>query len=89
MKICVLSKTGRGGQNDPYVFHLGQRRHPVVAIVSEWREPPCHCFLVRVEDGRRFVLRYHSVTGEWELAAAYGDGRGLQQRPRPLSMVRL
>jgi hypothetical protein len=72
MKICVLSRTGRGGRNDPYVFHLGQRRHPVVAILTEWREPSCRCVMVRVEDGRRFVLRHHAANGEWELAAAYG-----------------
>ena len=53
MKICVLSRTGRGGHSGPYVFHLGQRRHPVVAVISEWFEAPCRCFLVRVEDGRR------------------------------------
>jgi hypothetical protein len=79
MKICVLSKTSRGGQCDPYVFHLGQRRHAVVAVVSEWLEPPCRCFLVRVEDGRRFLLRQDSASGEWELAAAYG-GTGLTPR---------
>jgi hypothetical protein len=78
MKICVLSRTGRDGHSGPYVFHLGQRRHPVVAVISEWFEAPCRCFLVRVEDGRRFVLRQHSTTGEWELAAAYGGGAGLR-----------
>jgi hypothetical protein len=84
MKICVMSRGGRGGKDDPYVFHLGQRRLPVVAIVSEWLEPPCRCFLVRVDDGRRFVLRHHSTTGEWELAAAYGGGP-----QRPTATVRL
>ena len=84
MKICVLSRTGRGGKDDPYVFHLGQRRHPVVAIMSEWHEPPCHCFLVKVGDGRRFVLRHDPSTGQWELAAAYGGGR-----PLPAATVRL
>ena len=83
MKICVLSRNRRGGQVDPYVFHLGQRRLPVVAIVSEWLEPPFRCLLVRVEDGRRFVLRHDPATGEWELAAAYGGGT------RPAATVRL
>lgn len=86
MKICVLTRTGRGRQDDPYVFHLGQRRLPVVAIVSEWLEPPCRCFLVRVEDGRRFVLRHHPATGEWQLAAAYGGGPKFDPR---LAAVRL
>jgi len=30
---------------------------------------------VRVDDGRRFVLRQDSATSEWELVAAYGGGR--------------
>ena len=84
MKICVRSRTGRRGRNDPQAFHLGQRRHPVVAILSEWTEPPCQCFLVRVEDGRRFVLRHDPATGDWQLAAAYGG-----RQPLPAAMVRL
>ena len=83
MKICVMSRGGRGGKDDPYVFHLGQRRLPVVAIVSEWLEPPCRCFLVRVDDGRRFVLRHDPATGDWQLAAAYGGGS------RPAATARL
>ena len=75
MKICVLSKMGRRGQYDPHVFHLGQRRLPVVAVLDDWTEPPHHYFSVRVEDGRRFVLRHDPATGAWELAAAYGGGR--------------
>jgi hypothetical protein len=82
MKICVLSRVSRSGRSDPYVFHLGQRRHPVVAILSEWQEHGWRCLLVKVEDGRRFALRQDYATGEWELAAAYRDGP--QPRPRPV-----
>jgi hypothetical protein len=39
--------------------------------------------MVLVEDGRRFVLRHHPATGEWQLAAAYGGGS------RPAASVRL
>jgi len=70
MKICVLSRVGQRGQHDPQVFHLGQRRLPVVAILGEWTDPPARCIEVRVEDGRRFVLRHDPVTGRWELGAA-------------------
>jgi hypothetical protein len=66
---------GRRGQYDPHVFHLGQRRLPVVAVLDHWTEPPHQYFSVRVEDGRRFVLRHDPATGAWELAAAYGGGR--------------
>ena len=84
MKICVLSRVSRSGQSDPYVFHLGQRRHPVVAIVGEWEEAGCRCLLVKVQDGRRFALRQDLATGEWELAAAYRDGPQLKPRPVPV-----
>ena len=75
MKICVLSRAGRGGPNDPLVFHLGSRRHPVVAVLEQWTEAQYQYFKVRVGDGRRFVLRHDASTGCWELAAAYGGER--------------
>ena len=75
MKICVLSRTGRGGQYDPQVFHLGQRRLPIVAVLAQWTEGEHRFFKVRVDDGRRFVLRHDPTTGVWELAAAYGGER--------------
>jgi hypothetical protein len=75
MKICVLSRTNRGGNYDPQVFHLGQRRLPVVAVLEQWAEAQYRFFKVRVDDGRSFVLRHDPATGEWELAAAYGGGR--------------
>lgn len=75
MKICVLSRKGRGGQFDPHVFHLGQRRIPVVAVVEQWTEAQYRYVKVRVEDGRRFVLRQDCATSQWELVAAYGGGR--------------
>ena len=74
MKICVLSRD-RQGQLDPHVFHLGSRRLPVVAVLEQWAEPPYRYFLVRVEDGRRFVLRHDRALGEWQLAAAYSGGK--------------
>lgn len=81
MKICVLSRTDRRGQSDPHVLHLGQRRLPVVAVIARWAEPPHRYFEVRVEDGRRFVLRHYPDTGLWELAAAYGGGAHLSRWP--------
>lgn len=83
MKICVLSRKGRGGQFDPHVFHLGQRRIPVVAVVEQWTEAQFRYVKVRVEDGRRFVLRQDSATSDWELVAAYGGSRV------PAAVVRL
>jgi len=87
MKICVLSRTGRGGQYDPHVFHLGQCRLPVVAVLDQWTEAQHRFFKVRVADGRCFVLRHDAATGAWELAAAYGCGPGFL--PAPAAMVRI
>lgn len=77
MKICVLSRTGRGGQYDPHVFHLGSHRHAVVAVLEQWTQAQYRFFKVRVQDGRRFVLRHDPTTGAWELAAAYGGRPGV------------
>ena len=83
MKICVLSRKGRDGQFDPQVFHLGSRRLPVVAVVDQWVEGQYRYVKVRVDDGRRFVLRQDSVTGAWEFAAAYSGGT------QPAAVVRI
>ena len=79
MKICVMSRGGRGGKDDPYVFHLGQRRLPVVAIVSEWLEPPCRCFLVRVDDGR---IWRRAAAAHRHRASLAGRRRPGRRRPR-------
>ena len=76
MKICVLSRTGRGGRYDPHVFYLGSCRHPVVAVLEQWSEAQYRYFRIRVADGRQFVLRHDPATGAWELAAAYGGAPG-------------
>ena len=82
MKICVLSRASRGGY-DPQVFHLGQRRLPVVAVLKQWIDAGHRYFDVSVEDGRHFVLRHDPATGVWELAAAYSG------RKVPAAVVRL
>lgn len=87
MKICVLSRATRGGY-DPRVFHLGQRRLPVVAVLKQWTDAGHRYFDVRVEDGRHFVLRHDPATGVWELAAAYGGGK-VSGRRVPAAVVRL
>jgi hypothetical protein len=81
MKICVLSRIDRLGQPGPDALHLGQRRLRVVVVLARWAEPPHRYFEVRVEDGRRFVLRHDPDTGVWELAAAYGGGTHLSRWP--------
>ena len=87
MKICVSSRTGRGGKYDPHAFYLGSRRHPVVAVLEQWTEAHYRFFKVRVDDGRRFVLRHDPTSGAWELAGAYGGAAG--PLPARAALVRI
>jgi len=74
MRICVYGPAS-GGEEQPRVFYLGGRRLPVVAILGRWLDGGQRCYEVSVGDGRHFVLRHDSATGQWELAAVYGAGR--------------
>ena len=75
MKICVLTHPGFRGHEEPRSFQLGTRRVPVVAILDRWELPSqgyFSYFRVRDGEGRCFVLRYDSRSGNWELEAVYG-----------------
>ena len=74
MKICVLTHPGFRGQ-EPRSFQLGTRRVPVVAVLDRWELPSQNYFSyfrVRDREGRCFVLRHDSRSGNWELEAVYG-----------------
>ena len=71
MRICVMAYQRATGEEQPAAFYLGGRRLPVTAIVERWSEGAARYFEVRVEDGRRFVLRHDPPTRAWSLAAVY------------------
>ena len=83
MKICVLSRSGRGGQDNPYVFHLGQRRPSSTRTIKQRQGGSSHSLTMATTGRRRFVLRHDPTTGDWQLAAAYGGGS------QPAATVRL
>ncbi len=70
MRICVMAYR-KAGLEEPAAFHLGGRRLPVTAVLERWSEGTARYFEVRVEDGRRFVLRHDAAGGSWALAAVY------------------
>jgi hypothetical protein len=74
MKIRVECYAGYRGEEEPRGFTLGERRFAVVEILDRWLDPAHRYFKVRVDDGRRFILRHDSASGDWELAAMVGDG---------------
>lgn len=76
MNIRVECHAGYRGEEEPRSFTLGETRFPVVEIVDRWLDPAHRYFKVRVADGRRFVLRHDSASGEWELAALVGHDAG-------------
>ncbi len=71
MKICVLSHP-EAGIARPRAFHLGGRRLAIAGIVEHWQTPGYLHFHVRDLDGRRFVLRHCSRSGDWELEGVSG-----------------
>lgn len=70
MRICVMAYRKATGE-EPAAFHLGGRRLPITAVLDRWSEGAARYFEVRVEDGRRFVLRLDPAARSWELAAVY------------------
>lgn len=73
MKIAVECYAGHRGEEEPRAFTLGNTRFEVQAIEDRWLHPEHRYFKVRVEDGRRFVLRHDSLSDGWELAALVGN----------------
>jgi hypothetical protein len=72
MNIRVECYAGHRGEAEPRSFILGETRFAVLEILDRWLEPGHRYFKVRVADGRRFILRHDSRSGEWELAALVG-----------------
>lgn len=83
MRLNVLCNAGPHGEEIPWAFHLGGRRLSIISIVSRWTDAPHRYFEVRVDDGRRFVLRHETPTRCWELAAVFAAPKP-KPKPRPL-----
>jgi hypothetical protein len=75
LTIRVECYAGYRGEQEPRAFTLGERRFAVVEIVDRWLDPRHRYFKVKVDDGRRFILRHDAGSGEWELAALVGEER--------------
>ena len=83
MPIRVECYTGHRGEQEPCAFWLGERRFEVVDLIDRWLEPAHRHFKVKVDDGRMFILRHDTSSGDWDLAALVGsippttgDGQG-------------
>lgn len=77
MKIRVDCK----GTAEPHAFYLGERRLHVVQVLERARRNSEHSFRVRVADGRAFLLRHDTRTGEWQLERVNSIPRGRKRAP--------
>lgn len=75
MKIRVECHAGYRGEEEPRAFHLGQRRFDVLEVLDRWIDPDHRYFKVAADDGRKFILRHDTASGNWELAALVGPER--------------
>ena len=70
--IRVECHAGYRGEEEPRAFTLGERRFEGLEILDRWLDPSHRYFKVAVPDGRRFILRHDTASGEWDLAALVG-----------------
>jgi hypothetical protein len=68
--VEVLCYSGYAADEEPRAVVADGRRREVVAIERRWREPDARCFVVRLADETRCVLRQEVTTGAWTMAAA-------------------
>jgi hypothetical protein len=73
MSITVECHAGYRGDEEPRAFVLGSRRFAVLEVLDRWIDPAHRYFKVRVDDGRQFILRHDSNSGEWDLAGLVGS----------------
>lgn len=73
MNIQVECHAGYRGEEEPRAFTLGERRFAVLEILDRWLDPAHRYFKMKVDDGRMFVLRHDTSSGQWELAALVGN----------------
>jgi hypothetical protein len=72
MKIRVECQAGHRAEEEPRAFYLGERRFEVVQLVDRWPDPLHRYFKVQADDGRQYILRHDTASGDWELAGLVG-----------------
>jgi hypothetical protein len=65
--VEVICYSGYAADEEPRAVVVDGRRLNVVAVERRWREPEARCFVVRVSDGTRCLLRQGEATGAWTM----------------------
>jgi hypothetical protein len=84
MKIRVECHAGYRGDEEPRAFTLGERRFAVLEVLDRWLDPRHRYFKVLADDGRKFILRQDTASGDWEVAGLVGPEPGSRAGGRPL-----
>src|SRR3989304_871874 len=84
MRIRVECYAGYRGEEEPRAFWLGERRVEGIGPQARGLPPQHRYFKVRVDDGRRFILRHDEPSGNWELAGLVGPERRTFGGPKTL-----
>ena len=63
--LDVQCYAGRKAGERPIRFRIGSRECLVEEIVEQWYGPEDSFFKVRADDGKRYVLRHHTLTDLW------------------------
>jgi hypothetical protein len=62
---CQQNHLGNG--QEPYAFHIGQRRLGVRQVQDRWLATDYCYFKVETEDGSTYILRHDERSALWEM----------------------
>ena len=68
--VEVICHSGYVADEEPRAIVVDGRRLEVVAIERRWLEPEARCFMVRLGDGARCVLRQEVTASAWTIVRA-------------------
>ena len=63
--VEVICHSGYTADEEPRAVVVDGRRLQVVAVERRWQEPEARCFVVRISDGTRFLLRQDVTSSAW------------------------
>lgn len=81
VSLKVECYAGYRGEETPRRFYLGERCIEVNAVVDRGLTPTHRDFKVEGNDGRQYLLRHDTDSGQWSLANHRSERRQ-QQIPR-------
>jgi hypothetical protein len=73
IELMELGSTDDADGPERWAFLFGDRMHLISQIVDGWTSEEHRYLQVRVQDGRRFMLRHDASTQRWTASALIRD----------------